>query len=173
MSELQTQHEAHKARVARLGGVPWQVTRRRVVVAPVVEPKPVVIPEPRPLPVERRDPIILKGACIIGRKGTQPERAPYRGIPASRIKLAVAKIYGFTPSDLDSQVRCQPLVSVRHMAVYLVHRYTLRTPGWIGWFFGGRDHTTTLNSMRKVAALRCIDPELDAELGYLESVICK
>lgn len=170
MSELHTQHEAHKARRARLGGMPLRVVRapvRSLIFAPQPEPEPIE----RAI-VARREPIILKAAWGKGRIGRQPERAPYRGARFWEIKRKVAKLYGFTDADLNSLSRSQPLMSVRHIAVYLVHRHTERSVTQIGKFFGNRDHTTALNGVRKVAVLRETDPALAAELDYLESVIC-
>ena len=171
MSLQEELHQAHKARVARMGGMPPRVVRAPVrgVIA--------VAPPPEPEPIQRattlrRTPILLKAAWGKGRVGRQPERAPYRGARFWEIKRKVAKLYGFADDDLNSLSRSQPLMSVRHIAVYLVHRHTERSVTQIGKFFGNRDHTTALNSVRKVAVLRETDPVLAAELSYLESIIC-
>lgn len=61
----------------------------------------------------------------------------------------------FTVDDLKSAKRTNDLCMARHTAVYEVRkqRPDLSFP-CIGRWFGGRDHTTILNSVRKIEAMR-------------------
>jgi hypothetical protein len=84
------------------------------------------------------------------------------------IKLICAKAYNVTPEEIDSHRRSMPLKDPRFAAVYLVYVLypQLSTPA-IGKIFGGRDHTTVLNVLRKVRARMANEPayaELIAKL---------
>lgn len=181
MTPLQQEwNQERKARLVRLGFVPVPVTRRRVIVAPVVEAAPVVaveVPEPVPKPILVIEVPRLKS--VNTRAIPTPPRAEIRakaepGVGAiPKVKRFVCERYGFTGIDLISHRRQWPHLWVRQIAHYLAYRLTSTSFPEIGRRFGGLDHTAIMHSVRKVAALRSIDPELDAELGYLESVICK
>jgi chromosomal replication initiator protein len=61
----------------------------------------------------------------------------------------VAAFYGVTVEDLIGDSRAPSLCAIRFEAfweVYATGRYS--TPA-IGSFFGGRDHTTVLNGLRR------------------------
>ncbi len=53
-------------------------------------------------------------------------------------------------SELQSARRAKSLVYPRQLAMYLVKDLTEKTLNEIGGFFGGRDHTTVLHSIRKI-----------------------
>lgn len=69
------------------------------------------------------------------------------------IQKAVAGHYGVTPADICSKRRTQSVVRPRHVAMYLAKTMTTRSLPDIGRRFGGRDHSTVIHAVNKVAAL--------------------
>ena len=55
--------------------------------------------------------------------------------------------------------------------MYLAKRLTGRSLPAIGYYVGGRDHTTVIHSIKKVEALLRADAELAAELADLADQI--
>lgn len=80
-----------------------------------------------------------------------PQKKPVMEI----INEVLAKYPGFTLQDLRGSRRGRDVVAPRQLAMYEVYtqRKDLSLP-WIGRFFGGRDHTTVLNAVRRVKAQR-------------------
>ncbi len=78
--------------------------------------------------------------------GNQP-----RVVTPERIIEVVAEAYGFATEDLVGQRRVRPLVTARHVAMYLTRTLTEYSYPAIGRIFGGRDHTTCINAYDKIA----------------------
>ncbi|MCQ2911909.1 MAG: chromosomal replication initiator protein DnaA [Bacilli bacterium] len=67
-----------------------------------------------------------------------------------KITETVASYYGLTPFQLMSKVRTAQITMARHISMYLI-RMMLDIPLIkIGSYFGGRDHTTVMNGVKKV-----------------------
>lgn len=95
-----------------------------------------------------------------------------RAHPSPRdIQLAVAKRYGITRNDLISARRTANIVLPRLIACYLCKELTPFSLPALGRFFGGRDHTTILHAVRKIAHLRGTDPQIAAEVQELLKII--
>jgi Bacterial dnaA protein helix-turn-helix len=92
---------------------------------------------------------------------------------------AVADAYGVPVVDILSQRRTrggpsskwQDIVTPRMVAAYLAKTMTLRSLPEIGRQFGGRDHTTILHSVRKIAARIAVDDEFRAKVEALRAEI--
>lgn len=71
------------------------------------------------------------------------------------VREVLAEFPEFSIADLKGVRRSRKLVKVRQLAVYEVRRQRpdMSLPA-IGRWFGGRDHTTVLHSVNKIAALR-------------------
>ncbi len=69
------------------------------------------------------------------------------------IQRVVARQYNVSRSDLLSARRTANVVRPRQVAMYLAKVLTLRSLPEIGRRFGGRDHTTVLHAVRKIAFL--------------------
>ena len=52
--------------------------------------------------------------------------------------------------DLKSKNRSKPLLLARQLSMYLIKNHLDKSLVEIGRSFGGRDHTTVLNSLRKI-----------------------
>ena len=78
---------------------------------------------------------------------------------AANILEKVAGVYSLKVEDLKGPSRLALVVEARHVAMYLV-RELLGTPlQQIGQLYGGRDHSTVLYSIRKVATRMGDDAE--------------
>lgn len=75
------------------------------------------------------------------------QRAPIRAIIA-----IVAREYGLTAADIYSSRCFRTITPARHLAAYLSRQLTTLSFPEIGRRMGGRDHTTVLNSTRRVSA---------------------
>ncbi|QIB32655.1 helix-turn-helix domain-containing protein [Ancylobacter pratisalsi] len=87
------------------------------------------------------------------------------------VQRAVIRHYRVSHEDLLSQRRTANVVRPRQVAMYLTKEMTLRSLPEIGRLFGGRDHTTVLHAVRKVAGLVARDPDLRAEVASLRRTI--
>lgn len=66
------------------------------------------------------------------------------------ILKTVASYFSFTVDDLISSKRNKELTFARHIAMYLCREHTPLTYQKIGALFGGRDHSTCMNGIRKI-----------------------
>lgn len=79
--------------------------------------------------------------------------AQRRPLSIATVQKVVAKHFGVSVVDIQSQRRTAEVVAPRQIAMCLAKRLTLRSLPEIGRRFGGRDHTTVLHAVRKYAAL--------------------
>jgi hypothetical protein len=132
------------------------------------EPRPVKVvivdqtpaPEPIAVTISAPEPFIPPEPLI-----------PYANKRVAIIKAAVGRAYGVDRIQLDSKCRTAAIVRPRQVAMYLAKTMTLHTLPEIGRRFGGRDHTTVLHAVRKIAALRINDTDLDAKITEIEQTI--
>jgi hypothetical protein len=96
---------------------------------------------------------------------------PMRVAMIATIQCLVADHYGISVRELLSNRRTPRVVRPRQVAMYLAKTLTLRSLPEIGRRFAGRDHTTVLHSVRKIAAERLTDPVLDSALNGLENLL--
>ena len=84
-----------------------------------------------------------------------------RGQPSiDDILRAVTARFGVKLSDLQSRRRTNAVVVPRQVGMYLARRVTRMSLEEIGHFFGGRDHSTVLYAIEKIARLAREDGEL-------------
>lgn len=148
MSELLSQHQAHKARLARLSPPPVVVRAPR----PVAKPQPVEAPKPQP-----------RVWFSIVEDGEAPQRFP----SVREIQLACAKYYGVTRHDILSERRTANIVRPRQVGMYLAKTMTPRSYPDIGRKFGGRDHTTAIFGFRKIERLLETDGDLQEDVAAI------
>ena len=72
-------------------------------------------------------------------------------INVERIQILVADYYNVTLEDMKGKRRDKHIVFPRQVAMYLVREETPSSLPAIGKAFGGRDHTTALHSIEKIA----------------------
>jgi chromosomal replication initiator protein len=89
-------------------------------------------------------------------------------ISVEHIQRCVADFYNIKIADMYSKRRPANIAMPRQIAMYLAKDLTQKSLPDIGELFGGRDHTTVLHAVRKVAEQRKHNPELNHQLHVLE-----
>jgi chromosomal replication initiator protein len=94
-----------------------------------------------------------------------------RQISIEVIQKTVADFFKIKVADMYSKRRHAHIVLPRQIAMYLAKELTQKSLPEIGEGFGGRDHTTVLHAMRKIAEQRQHDPELNHQIHVLEQTL--
>jgi chromosomal replication initiator protein len=87
------------------------------------------------------------------------------------IQKLVADHYKVRIPDMKSRTRTKPLVTARQVAMYLVKKHLEKSLVDIGRSFGGKDHTTVMNALRRIEDQQHKDSEIKRSLEELESRI--
>ena len=66
------------------------------------------------------------------------------------IQNAVIKHFGLKMSDLKSPSRSRNVAFPRQIAMYLIRKYTGIGFKEIGFYFGGKDHTTVIHAVKSI-----------------------
>ena len=90
---------------------------------------------------------------------------------AYAIQQAVAKEWGVTTEGLRSKTRTKNLTVPRQVAMHLMRELLGMQLVEIGAAFGGRDHSTVIHSLERVAAMAKEDPSFAQRLGKLRSAL--
>ena len=84
----------------------------------------------------------------------------------------VAKHFNLKIDDLKSKSRYQNIVLPRQMAMYLIKKYIEKTClKDIGKAFGGRDHTTVINSIKRIKKMKEESSQVKRDLTRLDTEI--
>ena len=94
-----------------------------------------------------------------------------RQISVENIQKTVADYYKIKIADMYSKKRPANIARPRQIAMYLAKELTQKSLPEIGELFGGRDHTTVLHAVRKMAAERQLMTELNQQLHVLEQTL--
>jgi hypothetical protein len=88
----------------------------------------------------------------------------------AQIQKEVVARYGLKLSDMHSRRQNWEIARPRQVAMYLAKTMTKHSLPEIGRRFGGRDHTTVLHGVRRVAKLMQTDPKIANDI---ESILIK
>lgn len=91
------------------------------------------------------------------------------GVTMERIIKVVSSYYDQRPGDLRGKSRQRQLTLARQVAMYLTRKHTQLSLPEIGRGFGGRDHTTVMSSVRKIAGLVATDAGMQATIVRLDT----
>jgi len=94
-----------------------------------------------------------------------------RQISVENIQKAVADFYSIKVADMYSKKRPAKIAKPRQIAMYIAKELTQKSLPEIGELFGGRDHTTVLHAVRRIAESRIHDSQLNHELHVLEQTL--
>lgn len=166
-AEVLRQHEAHKARRARI----WTPKLKPNPPAPTVERCPdvidlrplvkanrmIVYPWPKPLwmgkPIQFNHHVVawLRHKLAL----ENGERSPSERRMMAEITVDTLRDFpDVTLEDVMGQSRNRKIVHARQLIMYQIYRERLDTSfPEIGRFFGGRDHTTVMHAVRKMEAI--------------------
>jgi chromosomal replication initiator protein len=87
------------------------------------------------------------------------------------IQQRVAERYSISRAELVGSSRAATPLRARQVAIFLTRELTDLSLPQIGRLYGGRDHTTVLNSLRRVEAGLAADPELAKRVQDLRGAI--
>jgi chromosomal replication initiation ATPase DnaA len=96
-----------------------------------------------------------------------PGRTP--GSAAKAELRAVSERTGVPVEAILGRERIANIAAARHEAVWRVHQVTRWSLPRVGRFFGDRDHTTVLNSLRRMEERAGQDPELRAMMSVRQN----
>jgi chromosomal replication initiator protein len=87
------------------------------------------------------------------------------------IQQRVAEGYGISRAELVGSSRAATPLRARQVAIFLTRELTDLSLPQIGRLYGGRDHSTVLNSLRRVEAGLAEDPQLSKRVQDLRGAI--
>ncbi len=102
--------------------------------------------------------------------GAEKERRTQRIKPNSVI-TKTAQYFSFKPAELTGQSRKAPLTAARHTAMYLLHNDLELPYEQVGRLFGGRDHTTIIHAVEKIAEKIKTDPAMAKIIADIKHVL--
>ncbi len=92
-------------------------------------------------------------------------------LTADAILKLVALQFNVRTTDLRSDQRARRMSLPRQICMYLLRKHLLMSYPEIGKFLGGKDHTTILHGVSKIAELQKNDPEILSYITSIESLI--
>lgn len=92
--------------------------------------------------------------------------------PIAPVLRSVSHMTGVSVERLKSERRTGEIVKARHIAFFVIRRFTGRSFPQIGKAFGDRDHTTVLHGCRRVEFIvgksgRPVEDTVEAWIGHL------
>lgn len=100
-----------------------------------------------------------------------PKASPSQSSPVEEIQQRVSTAYGISRAELVGSTRAATPLRARQVAIYLTRELTDLSLPQIGRLYGGRDHSTVLNSIRRIEARFGEDRELNARVEELRGAI--
>jgi len=95
------------------------------------------------------------------------------GITPERIQEAVARQWQVEASGLSSKRRTKDLTVPRQVAMYLIRELLDLPLVRIGSYFGGRDHSTVIHSIRKVEESLASSPSFERKVSALREELSR
>ncbi len=89
------------------------------------------------------------------------------GLSTDTIQSTVAREWGVTPEGLRSKTRTKALTTPRQVAMYFMRELLMMQLVEIGAAFGGRDHSTVIHSLERVAVSMKEDATFNHRIGKL------
>jgi len=91
--------------------------------------------------------------------------------PVEEIQERVSRAFGISRAELVGSTRAATPLRARQVAIYLTRELTDLSLPQIGRLYGGRDHSTVLNSIRRIETRFGEDEKLAAQVGELRAAI--
>ncbi|MCO5316778.1 MAG: chromosomal replication initiator protein DnaA [Solirubrobacterales bacterium] len=99
------------------------------------------------------------------------EVEPLLPVTPEAVAEASAAQYGLSTADLEGRRRDRRTRDARNVAIFLTREMTDLSLPRIGQIYGGRDHSTVLNSVRRVEGSLDQDPDLTAAVESIRARI--
>jgi chromosomal replication initiator protein len=100
-----------------------------------------------------------------------PRRRSAAATSVEEIQQQVAERFGISRAELIGSSRAATPLRARQVAIFLTRELTDLSLPQIGRLYGGRDHSTVLNSLRRVEAGLAADPQLAERVQQLRGAI--
>jgi chromosomal replication initiator protein len=100
-----------------------------------------------------------------------PKTRPSQPTSVEEIQQRVAEGFGISRAELIGSSRAATPLRARHVAIFLTRDLTDLSLPQIGRLYGGRDHSTVLNSLRRVEASLDEDTDLAEKVRELRGAI--
>ncbi len=118
----------------------------------------------------------LQGRPVDLRIAQEALREPDVGSKHSQVTLqhiidVVTSFYGVKLSDLQSRRRHKSVTEPRQVCMWLARKRTRFSLEEIGGYFGGRDHTTVMHSIRTVNNKTEKDKDFGKQMQHLEDLV--
>ena len=101
-------------------------------------------------------------------EGTSSTRT---GLSIETIQGTVAKEWGVTPEGLRSKTRTKALTEPRQVAMYFIRELLSVQLVEIGAAFGGRDHSTVIHSLERVAGMMKEEPAFTQRISRIRILL--
>jgi len=95
-------------------------------------------------------------------------RAP---VSIDSIQKTVSDFFKIKVADMYSKRRPAHIARARQVAMYFAKELTQKSFPEIGEAFGGRDHTTVMHAVKRIAEMRQHDQEMNRQLHVLEQTL--
>ncbi len=92
-------------------------------------------------------------------------------LTTDEIQRLTAEHFRIRLVDLKSKSRARPIVTARHVCMFLIKKYLNKSLSDIGRVFGGKDHTTVINALQRIDDQQQTNPELRSDIEELERII--
>lgn len=99
------------------------------------------------------------------------DRGGRRQLDVQTIQESVAREWGVTPEGLRSKTRTKTLTTPRQIAMHLIRELLGLQLVEIGAAFGGRDHSTVIHSLERVAEMLAGDPTVTQRIARLRAML--
>jgi chromosomal replication initiator protein len=109
-------------------------------------------------------PELIDAVVPLGRRGRE-------STPVEEIQREVSKAFGISRAELVGSTRAATPLRARQVAIYLTRELTDLSLPQIGRLYGGRDHSTVLNSIRRLEARFAEDQILAERVAQLRTTI--
>lgn len=90
-------------------------------------------------------------------------------VTIEQISKATAQYYRIPLADLKSKSRSQEITRARHIAMYLSKKVVNLKLQEIGYFFGGRDHSSVIHAVATISEKMKTDPTYSKDINSIES----
>lgn len=105
--------------------------------------------------------------------GIQNPTPKSQSIDFEAIIRCLCRHFAYTLDDLRSKNRSKELSFVRHVAMFLMKKFTERSLRDIGVFLGGRDHSTVMHALEKIEESIKTDSIIREQIEKIEASILK
>ena len=91
-----------------------------------------------------------------------------REFTVEEIQRLICKHFNINLGDLKSKRRLKNITLPRHIAMYLCRKHTSMPSAFIGFKFGGRDHSTVIHALKSLERKIRQDPWIRVSILALE-----